>query len=195
MDLNPTLSLAQVTHETVRSESEFLVEACRAGDREAQEKLYKTYYGKMYTLCRRYLNNPDDAADMLNRGFLKVFTQIGNFRNGGNLEAWIYAIVRNTVFDHLRSRIRYSEVVQLQETEQDYLVDESVHSKLYADDLFKLLDRLPEASKLVFELHAMEGMKHKEIAAMLQISANTSKWHVNEARRLLKEMLEKNHEL
>ena len=192
MDLNPTLSLAQATTDNLRSESELLVEACQANDREAQEKLYKNYYGKMYTLCRRYLNNPDDAADMLNRGFFKVFTQMGNFQKGGNLEAWIYAIVRNTVFDHLRSRIRYSEVVQLQETETEYLVDESVHSKLYADDLIKLLDRLPEASKLVFELFAMEGMKHREISEMLNISVNTSKWHVNEARRLLKEMLEKN---
>jgi RNA polymerase sigma-70 factor (ECF subfamily) len=171
-------------------ELESLLQGCLANDRGAQEKLYKKYYGKMMGMCMRYLRNADDAVEVLNAGFLKVFQNLHRYNRQGLFEAWLYSIVRNAIIDQIRSRVKHKEET-LQEThEQTVGCEPNVLQQLYAKDLLELLQQLPETSRLVFNMFAIEGFKHDEIASILGISTGTSKWHVSEARRILKESLE-----
>lgn len=139
----------------------------------------------------RYLNNHDDAIEAVNSGFLKVFQQIHQFNGQGTLEGWMYHIVRNTIVDVQRKKVKYTamEGVSIEDSLHNSIAD-NISEHLHAIDLLKLLNTLPEATKMVFNLFAIEGFKHQEIAKMLNISEGTSKWHVSEARKLLQIALE-----
>ena len=171
-------------------ELESLLQGCLANDRGAQEKLYKKYYGKMMGMCMRYLRNADDAVEVLNTGFLKVFQNLHRYNRQGPFEAWMYSLVRNAIIDQIRGRVKYKEETLHETHEQTVGCEPSVLQQLYAKDLLGLLQQLPETSRLVFNMFAIEGFKHDEIASILGISTGTSKWHVSEARRILKESLE-----
>ena len=172
------------------TELEVLLEKCSAGDRSAQEQLYKRYYGKMMATCMRYLGNRDDAQDVLNAGFLKVFLNLKKFDRSGSFDGWVYSIVRNCIIDHIRSKVKYREMEGGTLDDLDFSVSESTASKLEAKDLMNMLNILPETSRLVFNMFAIEGFKHEEIAKILGISTGTTKWHVSESRRILKNKIE-----
>lgn len=173
----------------LQPELEALIARCLDNDRAAQEQLYRRFYGKMMGTCLRYLSNTDDALEVLNTGFLKVFQRLGQYQGQGSFEGWVYHIIRNSIIDHLRSRVRYRETGSLEGLEEDHAVPQEALQGLYVKDLMKLLDTLPETTRLVFNMFAMDGFKHEEIANSLGISVGTSKWHVSEARRLLKSRL------
>jgi RNA polymerase sigma-70 factor (ECF subfamily) len=173
------------------SDLELLIAKCIKKDSAAQEHLYKTYYGKMMAMAMRYLSNRDDALDALNIGFLKVYQNLQHFDKKGSFDGWVYLIIRNSVIDQLRSRINYCNVEGGSTELLEVSIAETVSSHLNAQDLLQLLYKVPETSRLVFNLFALEGFKHEEIAQMLKISEGTSKWHVAEARRILKSLLEK----
>lgn len=180
-----TLKLSSSTPEL-----EHILQGCLANDRGAQEKLYKKYYGKMMGMCMRYLRNSDDAVEVLNTAFLKVFQNLHRYQSQGPFEGWMYSIVRNAIIDQIRSRVKYKEESSIEAHEQTFGVEPGILQQLFARDILAHLQRLPETSRLVFNMFAIEGFKHEEIASMLGISAGTSKWHVSEARRLIKESLE-----
>lgn len=163
-----------------------IIKGCIKQDRKAQEILYKTYFGKMMATAMRYLNNQDDSIEAVNSGFLKVFQQIHQYKGQGAIEGWMYHIVRNTIVDFQRKKLKYTamEGVSIEESMHNSIAD-SITENLHAGDLLQLLNTLPEATKMVFNLFAIEGFKHQEIAKMLNISEGTSKWHVSEARKLL----------
>lgn len=165
-----------------------IIAGCIKGDRGAQEKLYKKLYGKMMAMGMRYLSDKEDALEAVNSGFLKVFQRLNQYSGNGAFEGWVYSIIRNAVIDHLRSRVRYKETESL-EVAYDSSIPQSAIQDLYVKDLMKMLDVLPETTRLVFNLFAIDGYKHEEIAELLGISAGTSKWHVSEARSRLKEMI------
>lgn len=167
-----------------------IVRGCLANDRSAQELLYRRYYGKMMGTCMRYLGNEDDARDVLNTGFLKVFQNLQNYSGQGSFDGWVYLIIRNAIIDQLRKRVRYKETGIDEHVENAVSVDSGILPRLYAKDLLKMLDNLPETTRLVFNMFALEGFKHEEISKVLSISTGTSKWHVSEARRILKQSLE-----
>lgn len=175
----------------VMTQGNDLLKRCINNDRAAQEQLYKKYYGKMMATCMRYLGNRDDAMEVLNLGFLKVFQNLQKFDGKGSFDGWVYRIIRNNIIDHLRSKIRYREMEGGSLDDMETMVAESATENLYAKDLLQMLNILPETSRLVFNMFALEGFKHEEIANVLSISVGTSKWHVSEARRILKIQLEK----
>jgi RNA polymerase sigma factor (sigma-70 family) len=169
-----------------------LIEGCVKNDRRAQEMLYRKYYGKMMTTCLRYTYNQDDALEALNYGFFKVFKNIAQYTGKGSFDGWVYQIVRNAVLDNLRKRVKYAETASLETVEAYCVLIENAYDKMDAADLLKLLDTLPEATRMVFNLFAIEGFGHKEIGSMLGISEGTSKWHTAQARKQLQEQI-KNH--
>ncbi|MES2617281.1 MAG: RNA polymerase sigma factor [Bacteroidota bacterium] len=176
---------------TSNPDLEQLISLCVANDRSAQEQLYKQYYGKMMGVCRRYFQNRDDAMEVLNCGFLKVYQNLKHYEQKGPFEAWIYRIIYNTIIDFIRSKKTLafqstSDLDQLTPTASDLPLQ-----KLYADDLLKLLYQLPDATRTVFNMFAIDGYKHEEIAGILNISEGTSKWHVNHARQQLKALIER----
>lgn len=168
-----------------------LVDRCLANDRSAQAQLYKKHYGKMMGLCMRFTGNREDALETLNDGFLKVFRNLDKYKWQGPLEAWIYRIVYNTLMDRVKVKLRQPIAADIEEAEFEPTREITVLEKLFAEDLLELLNVLPDATRAVFNLFAIDGYKHEEIAEMAGISTGTSKWHVNQARKQLQSALEK----
>lgn len=177
-------------NQNLSPELELIVKGCLANDRAAQEMLYRKFYGRMMGTCMRYLGNEDDARDVLNTGFLKVFQNLKSYTGQGSFEGWVYLIIRNAIIDQIRKRVKYREESLDETTAETSFVEPGALEQLYAKDLLKLLYQLPETTRLVFNMFALEGFKHDEIANTLGISSGTSKWHVSEARRILKQCLE-----
>lgn len=155
-------------------------------------ELYKMFYGKMMAVCRRYFTNKDDAMEVLNHGFLKVYQNLEKYRFEGVFEGWVYTIIYRTIMDYLKEKALYRAQVSEELPDVDIGINPDVVSDLHVADLMRMLEALPEATRVVFNMYAIEGYKHNEIATMLDISEGTSKWHVNHARKLLKEWIENN---
>lgn len=145
----------------------------------------------MIKVCLRYtFGDLDTAGGLFNAAMLKVFRNIGQFSHEGAFMGWVRRIVVNVCIDHCRlsSKLKYAEVKET--TEYLLPVLPEIYNKLSAEDIVKLVRQLPKNTGLVFNLFVMEGYKHDEIGEILNISSGTSKWHLNEARRLLKEKIE-----
>lgn len=170
-----------------------LIEGCIQNDRSAQEAMYKRYYGKMMSLCRRYVKDRDEALSVLNLGFLKVFKSISGYSFSGSFDGWMHRIVYHSIIDQLRVKMKEMKTGDIEEAEIRDAQTISGLDNLYVEDLYKLLDALPESTRVVFNLFAVEGYKHEEIADLLGISAGTSKWHVNQARTQLKDLILKTY--
>lgn len=169
---------------------EQLINGCRRGDRDAQRKLYEFFHGKMMGICMRYANCRDEAAVILNTGFFKVFKKIDKYdAEQGQIEAWISRIMINTAIDHYRKEIRKGRTVEISdarfEQQQPMAVDQ-----LNAEDILKLVQQLTPAYRAVFNLYAIEGYSHKEIADQLGISEGTSKSNLAKARKKLQAAME-----
>ena len=167
-----------------------LVRGCQKNDRLAQKQLYEEFYGRMMGVCLRYANNRDEAAEILNKGFLKVFNMIKNYEpERGRLDSWIYKIMLNTAIDHFRSEFKHRN--NIVEMEQAYYIgDQSdVLHQISADEIIELIQKLSPAYRTVFNLYVMEGMSHGEIAEQLGISEGTTKSNLSKARKKLQAML------
>ncbi|MEP6846163.1 MAG: sigma-70 family RNA polymerase sigma factor, partial [Panacibacter sp.] len=165
-----------------------MVSSCKAGNRQAQEKLYRNFYRVMMSLCLRYTKNETDAMDVLNKGFYKVFKNIHRYDSSkASLYTWIRTLIINSCLDHLRSKQKIIQQVALTDT-ADVQIDAEVISKIGSAHLLHFIRKLPPATQTVFNLFIMEGYSHREIADLLQISEGTSKWHVSEARKNLQKM-------
>ena len=167
---------------------EELVRRCLQDDRRAQEAFYRRYAPVALTVCRRYAKNRDEVMDLLNTGMLKVFDKLDQFRWEGSLEGWIKRLIFHATIDQLRKK-RKRPTVEIADWDQP---DEAnVTQSLFADDLVRIIDLLPEPSREVFYLFAVEGYSHAEIAARLHFTEGNSRWHLNKARKLLKDRLTK----
>ncbi|MCG8574566.1 MAG: RNA polymerase sigma factor [Flavobacteriales bacterium] len=171
-----------------------IIDACKKNDRRAQEKLYEWVYVKLMPTCMRYHKNEEDARAILNLGFVKICKNLDKLKENTPFEAWVRRIVMNTIIDEFRKNKNYMQLVDSKETDreleiQGLSVDNSVWSKLEMDVLMGLLKRLPDVSRKVFNLYVIDGYTHKEIGEMLEISDGTSKWHLSNARKLLREMV------
>lgn len=169
-----------------------LLDGCAANDRRAQEALYRQFFQEMWRMVSRRTDSDDEAMAIVNAGFLRVFQKIGSFERRGSLEGWIRRIVWRALADHFRERGRSLGFLVFEE--RDRQSPERGHDALFVEDLMKMIERLPPASRQVFKLFAIEGCSHREIAESLGISEGTSKWHLNNARTLLKEAIE-HHEI
>ena len=172
---------------------EHILDGCISGKREFQELLYKRFSGKMFALCLRYVRNRDEAEDVLQDGFVTVFKNIQNFRRDGSFEGWIRRIIVNTALMHLRSRKNKLNFSDLNEVGAKYQPQSQfdVDSQINAKELLKMLDTLPDGYRVVFNLFAIEGFSHKEIAEKLGITEGTSKSQLSKARNYLQESLQK----
>lgn len=166
-----------------------IVEGCMKNERAAQERLYKMFYPKMMAMIRRYYSDEMIAEEIINNGFLKAFKHITSFGFKGSFEGWLRKIMFRSVSDYSQIQNKYRDNVVLME--KDALLPRAHSHNLYYNDLMKLVEQLPEATRVVFNLFVLENYGHKEIAELMHISEGTSKWHVAEARKLLKAKIEK----
>ena len=178
------------------SEFDSMIEGCLANERQWQEVLYKRFQPKMMGLCMRYYNDRSKALEQLNLAFLKVFKNLNKYQGDGSFEGWIYKIVQRTVLDDLRKEVkRQKKLKPIDELPEVENTEISALKTLYEKDLLNLLKKLSPMSRLVFNLHTIEGFTHKEIGKELNISDGTSKWHLSEAKRKLKTLIKKYYEI
>jgi len=170
-----------------------LVEGCKNNDRSCQRKVYELLYGKMMTVCRRYCRDRDEATDVLQDGFVKVFEKISLYNHEGVFEGWVRRIMVNTALDALRKKKNefLSEDVTMFHNEVDESEDESFYSEIKMEDILKAMEQLSPMYRAVFNLYAIEGLTHQEIAEELSITVGTSKSNYFKAKANMKEQLNK----
>jgi RNA polymerase sigma factor (sigma-70 family) len=166
-----------------------IINGCRKGDRKAQEKLYKNYYRAMMSICLRYTKNDEDAVELLNNGFLKVFKNIQRYDSSqARLYTWIRTIVMNSCLDFVKQKQKLEKISELSEDVEIHIAPEVI-GKIKTAELLEQVRRLTPATQAVFNLYVIEGYNHKEIAQLLNISEGTSKWHLSEARKILQQLI------
>jgi RNA polymerase sigma-70 factor (ECF subfamily) len=170
-----------------------IIKGCVRNERSSQEKLYKQFYVPLFCLCRRIFRNDHEAIEAVNDGMMKVFTKIGQYSAGkGKFFNWMYTIVRNTALDKFRTMVPItSRAEELDAAGAEEEVSGNPLAALEEKDLYVLLDRLPPATRVIFDLFYMEGYIIREIAEQLDISMGTVKWHLSEGRKKLKTLLER----
>ena len=179
---------------------------CRNGDPGSQKALYRHYYSLFMSICLRYADNREDAEEMLQNGFLKIFRNIGQYKGEGSFEGWMKRILVNVALDHYRYKKNsfHRNIVHLNNPEKsderqmdDMMYSRGLHDELLHEDrytkeeLLLMLQHLPETTRLVFNLYVFEEYSHKEIGNMIGLAERTSQFHLNQARRLLITELEK----
>jgi RNA polymerase sigma-70 factor (ECF subfamily) len=168
-----------------------IINGCIAGDAACQEQLYKLLYPEMIKVCMRYTYNSDDAGSLYNESMFKVFNKIRQYKFQGSFNGWVKRIVMNTCIDFCRKSISYKKQSWLEESKAEQVaIPPAAYSNLDAKDIMRLVSELPKNTAVVFNLFVIDGYKHTEIGDALGITDGTSKWHMNEARRLLKIKLE-----
>lgn len=172
-----------------------IIEGCQRNDRVCQEYLYKQYYSLFLKICVRYAKGQEDAEQLLNDSYLRIFNHINSFRQAGSFEGWMKRIVVNTCLDYLKSKqlkdsLQVSYAASFPEETNLALSTEAV-KKLEFKELLAMVQTLPAVSKTVFNLYVFDGFSHKEIGAMLEISESTSSWHLHHARNLLQKRIKK----
>lgn len=168
-----------------------ILEGCKNNKRQYQEILYRKYATKMYGICMSYSGDRDMAQDILQESFIKVFKKIKGFNMEGSLEGWIRRIVSNTAIDSLRKRQR--EYSYINDSYDDPVEDfkPGVLEEMKATDIMNMVSRLPEGARLIFNLFALEGYSHSEIAKKLNITEGTSKSQFSRARKMLMSLVNK----
>lgn len=174
-----------------------IITGCRENKRVFQELLYKQYYSLFLRICVRYAMNMEDAEQLMNDGFLKIFNNISQYKNAGSFEGWMKRIVVNNCLDYLKSKdiknaLKISHAVPTNET-QEIAVQADVIKSLEFKEMLHLIQRLPATTKTVFNMYVFDGFAHKEISKILDISESTSSWHLYHARGLLQGMIKKNN--
>jgi RNA polymerase sigma factor (sigma-70 family) len=164
------------------------IEGCKRQNREAQRTMYEFYSGKMYTLCCRYIKDKMEAEDVLVVAFTKIFERIDQYKGEGNFEGWLRKVMVNESLSYLRkNKNMYLETdIEAADRQPNF---EKLDSQLEADDLMKMIESLPTGYRIVFNLFAIDGYSHQEIADQLGISENTSKSQLSRARALLQKRL------
>lgn len=168
-----------------------LIKNCIEGDRQAQSTLYAMFAPKMFVVSLRYSKSREEAEEVLQEGFLKVFQFLHQFRDEGSLEGWIRKIVVNCALQRLRSKSRLTPVVDIDPHKEQFVLQENIESRISSKELLQLVMSLPPAYKLVFNLYVFDGYKHREIAEILGISEGTSKSNLSDARTFLQKQLNK----
>jgi RNA polymerase sigma-70 factor (ECF subfamily) len=164
-----------------------IIRGCLENNRKAQEALYRRFFPLMMPVCMRYVRDRDDALELLNDAFLKVFKHLAAYDVSKALfHTWMKKIVINTAIDRLRRQDPVDEHEMLSDQLDGPGIENEAVSKMSGDELLNLIRQLPATTRLVFNLYSIDGFSHKEIASMLGISDGTSRWHLSDARRQLK---------
>jgi len=166
-----------------------LIERCLENDARAQEFLYKRFSRRMYGVCLRFARNTLEADDILQEGFIKVFTFLKDFRQDGSLEGWIRRTIVNTAINYYHSKENEWKETSIEKAESYKSVSEDALDIISTADLLDIIRELPEGYRMVFNLYVIEGYNHQEIAEMLHVSENTSKSQLSRARLALQDRL------
>ena len=167
-----------------------MIDGCILNHRKAQEQLYRQFYESMMCLCLRYTRNQEDALEILQDGFLKVLKNIAQYDAiRAELYTWIRTIMIHAAIDFIRHKARFVPPVLL-DTIPETDINNEVLQKLETQELLKLIRLLSPATQTIFNLYVIEGYNHREIAAIVGISEGTSKWHLSEARKQLKQFIQ-----
>ncbi len=174
---------------------EEIIAGCRKKKRTIQEHLYKTYYSMFLKVCARYAKSMQDAEQLVNDGFLKIFTQVEHFKSVGSFPGWMQRIMVNTCLDYLRGTALKEEMamhvnaIPIEET--NIPIDNEGIEHIEFKELVGIIQSLPAMTRTVFNLFVFDGYNHKEIGEQLTISEGTSHWHVHQARNILQKKIKK----
>ena len=182
------LSKLQATHREAMTE-EAILQGCLNNNATAQKVLYEKYSPKMLSVCYRYAHNREDAEDMLQEGFIKVFGQIHTFQNRGAFEGWIRRIVIHTCINNLKKNKRFNESVDLIHATSLQVMEETIPSIIQAKQVVECIRLLPIGYRTVLNLYAIEGYSHREIGEMLDIEESTSRSQYTRAKAMLEDVL------
>lgn len=163
-----------------------IIKGCLAGNRRDQELLYRRHASRLYAICLQYSGNDEEARDVLQEGFIKIFENLVHYKNEGSFEGWMRRIIVNTALEKFRSRnhlYRVDDIDLLPESESEPYNEH--YTGLEAIDLLEIIRDLPPKYRMVFNLFAIEGYSHKEISKMINISEGTSKSNLSRARAIL----------
>ncbi len=172
-------------------EQEHIIEGLKTGDRKMQEVLYKKHSPFLLSVCRRYVKNTADAEDVFIEGFYKILSKIKSYSGAGSFEGWMRRIMVNESLMHLRKNNNFSMTLELSNVDIKYEV--TYDQNIDYQQLLKILEILPTGYRTVFNMYVIEGYKHREIAEILNISINTSKSQLIQARKRLQEIIKKKH--
>ncbi|NNF36521.1 MAG: RNA polymerase sigma factor [Saprospiraceae bacterium] len=167
-----------------------IIELCKKGDSSGQRQLYDLYSPVLFSMCLRYARTVEDAEDILSEAFFKIFSKIDSFKGQGSFEGWMKRITVNEALMSLRKKNTLNMSVELSEVKEPAYVDDIV-SRLSYNELIKILEGLPPGYRTVFNMHVIEGYKHREIAEHLDISINTSKSQLILAKKKMRELIKK----
>ena len=168
---------------------EALLQGCVQNKPAAQKALYEKFSAKMLAACYRYAHNREDAEDMLQEGFIKVFTQIHTFENRGSLEGWIRRIIIHTCINNLKKNKKFNESVDIIHATSAQVREESIPSIIQAKQVVECIRLLPIGYRTVLNLYAVEGYSHREIGTMLDIEESTSRSQYTRAKAMLEDIL------
>ena len=168
---------------------EAILSGCLQNDAGAQRELYTRYSPKMLSVCYRFAHNREDAEDMLQEGFIKVFSQVHTFQNKGAFEGWIRRIMVHTCINHLKKNKKFNESVDIIYANGVQVREESVPSIVQAKQIVECIRLLPLGYRTVLNLYAIEGYSHKEISGMLDVEESTSRSQYTRAKQMLEEIL------
>lgn len=168
---------------------EQLVKECVSGSPSAQKKFYDLFAKKMMGVCLRYTNDYAEAQDVLQDAFIKIFNKLPDFESKGSLEGWVRRIMVNTALDAYRKAKKHQKNVDVDSV--SFMLDskEYIIESINADDLLEIIRTIPEGYRVVFNLFAIEGYSHKEIADMLGVTESTSKSQYSRAKKMLRKLL------
>lgn len=162
-----------------------IIRGCLDNDRKEQERLYRMFADDMYNVCLVYEKDRDAVKDIMQDAFVKVFRSIDQYNRSGSLKGWVRRVVVNTALDYLRRKKGENSLIDINEIEETLDFSQPFNSPSATKDIMLAVNRLPEGARLVFNLFALEGYSHREIAEKLNISEGTSKSQYSRARQLL----------
>lgn len=166
-----------------------LVKGCLENDRLLQKQLYSKFFKKMFQICLSYSGSREEAKDILQDAFVKVFTNIKDYDTKNSLEGWIRRIVTNSAIDYFRKKKRLVYIDEFQEIEEENEQETALFQNLSNEVILNFVNKLPDGARLVFTLFAVEGLRHQDIANQLNITEGTSKSQYKRAKTLLKSWL------
>jgi len=168
---------------------ELMLAGCLRNNAASQEALYHRFSPRMLGVCYRFAKNREDAEDMLQEGFIKVFTQMHQYRNEGALEGWIRRIIVHTCINNLKKNKKFSDSLDIIHANSVHVNEEMIPSIMQAKQVVECIRMLPLGYRTVLNLYAIEGFPHKEIAGMLDIEESTSRSQYTRAKAMLEEIL------
>jgi RNA polymerase sigma-70 factor (ECF subfamily) len=168
-----------------------IVGRCKKNDRNAQKELYDVYAPILFGICLRYSKSSQEAEDILQEGFIKILTKIKFFKGDGSFEGWMKKVIVNTAISHFHKNKKYNELQDIDKIKETEIETEKYDNHEFTqEELLNVINKMPEGYRVIFNMYAIEGFKHKEIAEMLNITESTSKSQYSRAKEKIRQELE-----